>query len=270
MRNGGMNTTHSAFDAGQKQIPQDPLSAALNARDADVLTMVRRALNDGRARLAFQPVVTQGRVAFFECLIRILDETARVIPAGQFMPVVEDTALGREIDCAALRLGFEQLQRVNYARLSINTSARSIADGKWRRIMEEGLSSDPTIGERLILEIGETSAMTLPEVVIRFMEEVQPRGVSFALDDFGAGQTAFRYLKDFFFDLVKIDRCFMKDVDQNPDNQVLAEALMTVAHQFEMFAVAQGVESEAAAQYLSGVGMDCLQGFHIGVPKFTL
>ncbi len=123
------------------------------------------------------------------------------------------------------------------------------------------------LGDRLIFEIGETSAMMLHENVIRFMAEMQPKGVGFALDGFGAGLTAFRHLKSFFFDLVKIDKSFVRRIDTDPDNQVLAEALITVAHQFEMFAVADGVESPAEAAFLTELGVDCLQGYHFGVPS---
>lgn len=256
-----------------KRAAQSPLDYALGLRDADVLTMVRDALANDRCRLAFQPVVVAGpqhKLAFHEGLIRVMDKAGRVIPAGQFMRQISETDLGREIDCASLRLGFQMLRENPTKRLSINTSARSIADGKWRRVIEQGMDANPLAAERLILEIGEDQAMLLPEVVTRFMEEMQPRGVSFALDDFGAGLTAFRHLKDFLFDLVKIDRHFVQNIDSNPDSQVLAEALTMVAHQFEMFAVAEGVETAAEEAYLTRIGVDCLQGYHIGRPGFVL
>ena len=77
------------------------------------------------------------------------------------------------------------------------------------------------------------------------------------------GLTAFRHLKDFFFDLVKVDGHFTRNIHQDPDNQVLAEALITVAHQFEMFAVAESVESQAEADFLISVGVDCVQGLSL-------
>lgn len=252
---------------------RDPLQFAVQSRDKDVLSMVRSALDEDRARLAFQPVVRVGhqrRLVFYEALIRILDEGGRVIPAGQFMGTVEDTALGRQIDCASLRLGLAMLRAHPRNRLSINTSARSLADAEWRDVLDRGLAQDEDLAARLIIEIGETSAMQLPEVVVRFMERMQPLGVAFALDDFGGGMTSFKNLKDFLFDLVKVDRAFTRGIETDPDNQVLAEALVTVAQQFEMFAVAQGVESEGEAEFLTSIGVDCLQGYHIGVPRFSL
>lgn len=253
--------------------PLDPLQHAMASRDRDVPEMVRAALAANRAQLAFQPVVTAGdtgQIAFYEGLIRLLDEGGRILPANLFMSTVEDTGLGREIDCASIRLGIAMLETHPQLRLSINMSARSIGDGLWRRTLDAGLDRSLDVGERLILEMSEGSAMLLPEVVVRFMAELQPRGVSFALDDFGAGLTAFRYLRDFFFDLVKIDRHFIRNIDTSPDNQVLSEALITVAHQFEMFTVAEGVETAAEAALLKRLGVDCLQGYLFGVPTPTL
>ena len=250
----------------------DPLLYALASRDADVLTLVRDAIIAERASLAFHPIVTTDpvpQIAFYEGLIRVKDDAGRVIPAAHFMPVVEDSVMGRQIDCISLTLALRHLKQNPSQRLSINISARSVGDGEWRRILDNGLRDRTGLGDRLIFEVSESSAMMLPDVMIRFMAEMQPKGVAFALDGFGAGMTAFRYLKDFFFDLVKIDKSFVRGIDRNHNNQVLAEALTTVAHQFEMFAVADGVETEEEAQFLRSIGVDCLQGYLFGVPRFT-
>ena len=260
-------------DAWDDKTPRDPLEYAVSVRDKDVLSMVREALATNNCKLAMQPVCTAQdgfRVAFHECLIRVMDETGRIIPAGQFMGQIEDTGLGRDIDAASLKLAFALLKQHQTLRLSVNVSARSLGDAAWRRVLDQELHDAARHADRLILEISEDSAMKLPEVVIRFMEEMQPFGLAFALDDFGAGLTAFRYLKDFFFDLVKVDSHFTRNIHQDPDNQVLAEALITVAHQFEMFAVAEGVESQAEADFLISIGADCVQGYHFGVPKFSV
>lgn len=257
------------------QIPlaSSPLDYAVTRRDGDVMAMVRHALETGNTQLAFQPVVTAmntRKVAFYEGLIRLRDEGGRVIPAHQFMGNIEEDDLGREIDCASLSLGIRMLRQNPSMRISINTSARSMADGMWRDILTRELSADPHLGARLILEISESSAMLLHEVLVRFMAQMQPLGVAFALDGFGAGMMSFRYLHDFFFDLVKIDRCFVRDIQSSPDNQVLAEALLMVARQFEMLTVAEGVETEEEANVLRQIGAECLQGYLFGAPRFAI
>jgi EAL domain-containing protein (putative c-di-GMP-specific phosphodiesterase class I) len=247
----------------------DPLSVAVAQRDRDTLDLVRAALERRTLALAFQPVVDArdpSRVAFHEGLIRILDEGTRVIPARDFMDVVETRDLGRLIDCAALELGLAALARHPTLRLSVNMSARSIGYRRWTQVLNAGLAAQPRIGERLILEITESSAMIMPELTVAFMDEMQRHGIAFALDDFGAGFTAFRYLREFFFDLVKIDGQFVRGIAGDPDNQVLTQALVGIGRHFDMFVVAESVETAEDAAWLAAAGVDCLQGYLFGAP----
>ena len=104
-------------------------------------------------RLAYQPVVLSGntdRIGFYEGLMRVLDHSGRVIPARDFMPAVEAHEIGREIDCAALRMGLITLSQQPQIRLSINMSARSIGYPRWTKILRQGLKTFPRLGERLI------------------------------------------------------------------------------------------------------------------------
>lgn len=264
MRRPGKREFVDMFEAGPT-----PLDYAVERRDSDILAMVDRAVRNKQALLAFQPVMRAqptDSVAFYEGLIRVLDETGRVIPARDFMPVVEDTELGRSIDTLALAMGCKALSLVPGLRLSINMSARSIGYAPWMKTLERWLDRDDSIGPRLILEITETSAMTVPELVIDFMDRLQMRGICFALDDFGSGYTALRYFKDFFFDIVKIDGQFIRGLSQDSDNQVLAKAMLSIAKQFDMLCVAEMVETAEDAELLREIGVDCLQGFHFGAP----
>lgn len=249
-----------------------PLSAAVSQRDRNVLTMVRDAVERRDVRLAYQPVVqsTQpGVPAFYEGLIRILDETGRIIPAKEFMDRVETMELGRILDCLALEMGLNALKREPTLRLAINMSARSIAYPRWSRSLRKGLSDDRTVADRLILEISESSAMLVPDTVAVFMADLQSEGISFALDDFGAGFTSFRYLRDFYFDILKIDGQFVRGVADSPDNQVLTQAMLSLARHFDMFAVAESVETARDAAWLTEIGMDCMQGYYFGAPSMT-
>ena len=251
---------------------ESPLSVAVQHRDKGTLATVRAALERGDVVLAFQPVVQAGDeniVAFYEGLIRVLDETGRVIPARDFMGAVENLDLGRIIDCVALRAGLRALKQMPDLRLAINMSARSIGYPQWKQVLNRSLHSDPHVAERLILEITESSAMQMPELVTVFMAELQEKGITFALDDFGAGHTAFRYLKEFYFDIVKIDAQFIRGVHQDPNNQVLTQALVSIADHFDMFTVAEAVESPDEAAWLAAAGIDCLQGYLFGAPSLT-
>ncbi len=249
--------------------PGDPHDFAADGIERQTLRMVEQALRADRLMLAWQPVVVASeaaRTVFHEGLIRVLDETGRIIPARDFMSAVETQDLGRLIDCASLEKGLATLARHPGLRLSINMSARSIGHSRWMQILQGALRADPNLGPRLILEITESSAMEVPELVLPFMDALQRAGISFALDDFGAGFTAFRYLKDFFFDIIKIDGQFIRNIHRDPDNQVLTQAMLSVGRHFDMLTVAETVETAEEAEWLRAAGVDCLQGYLFGRP----
>ncbi len=261
----------------ENQLPADavptgmdsPFAFASVQQEVQVLRMVQQAVENKQAVLAFQPIVQAtrpDRVAFYEGLIRLMDETGRIIPAHDFIETIENKELGRVIDVLALDMGMQALMEEPSLRLSINMSARSIGYQKWMKTLENWLDKDETLGDRLILEITESSAMQMPELVTTFMDVLQSRGISFALDDFGAGYTAFRYLKEFFFDIIKIDGQFIRGIAQDPDNQILTKALVSIASHFEMFTVAESIENKADMQFLQSIGVDCLQGYYFGAP----
>ena len=261
------------FDAMSGQSPtgdmESPLSYVIAERDRDTLNLVRDAIKNHKVLLAYQPVVQTScpeRPAFHEGLIRVFDRTGRVIPAHDFIEVIETTELGRQIDCLALELGLQTLADNPGIRLSINMSARSIGYSKWLETLRNGLRASPAIAERLILEITESSAMIMPDSVKIFMSDLQQLGIAFALDDFGAGYTSFRHLRDFYFDIIKIDGQFIRDIHKNPDNQILTQALISIGRHFEMFTVAEFVETVEDAEFLSESGIDCMQGYYFGMP----
>lgn len=257
---------------GPRQGGKNALAEALAIRDQNTLDMVDAAVRHKQVMLAFQPVVQArrpDRMAFYEGLIRVLDDTGRVIPAREFIHAIEETETGRRIDCLALEKGLKALARTPTLRLAINMSARSIGYRPWMRCLDRGLKSDPTVAERLILEITESSAMMVPEIVTGFMFELQRKGIAFALDDFGAGFTALRHFKQFQFDILKIDGQFIRNIHADPDNQVLTQAILSIARQFDMFTVAENVENAEDVAILTSMGVDCLQGYFFGAPTVT-
>ncbi|MDO5643646.1 MAG: EAL domain-containing protein [Paracoccus sp. (in: a-proteobacteria)] len=248
------------------------LEFVVERKTRQTMDMVEQAMMRGNVTLAYQPIVQAdrpGQVAFHEGLFRVIDESGRFVPLRDFMPQAETTALGRRIDCLSLSMGLQSLKQDSGLRLSINMSARSIGNPVWMETLRQGLSGDEQIAERLILEVTESSAMDAPELVVPFMRDLQSRGASFALDDFGAGHTSFRYLRDFNFDMIKIDGQFIRRIADQPDNQILAAALQAIAHHFDMFTVAESVETADDAAFLIEMGIDCLQGYYFGAPTIT-
>lgn len=246
-----------------------PLTFANAMQGRTIMSLVNEAVQENRALLAFQPIVRSGprhEIAFYEGLIRIQDPNGRIIPAREFITHVEELETGRLIDCLALEMGLRSLIKVPSLRLSINMSARSIGYGKWIDVLGRGLRQDPTIAQRLILEITESSAMLVPELVLNFMRDLHRRGISFALDDFGAGTTSFRYLRDFQFDILKIDGQFIRTIETSTDNQVLVQALISIGEHFGMDTIAEAVETPTTSHWLTQAGIDCQQGYYFAAP----
>ncbi|MFZ1727950.1 MAG: EAL domain-containing protein [Albidovulum sp.] len=267
MHNRGNNRCNPVDPASES-----PLSAAVSQQGRETMSLVQGAVERRDVLLAYQPVFEANQMdkpAFYEGLIRLLDDTGRIIPARDFMDAIETTETGRIVDCLALDQGLKALALDPTLRLAINMSARSVAYPRWMRTLNQGLKADTTAAERLILEISESSAMMIPEIVSVFMKDLQARGISFALDDFGAGFTSLRHLREFYFDIVKIDGQFIRGIADNADNQVLTQAMLAIARQFDMFTVAESVESARDAAYLTQIGMDCMQGYHFGAPSVT-
>lgn len=249
-----------------------PLDAAISVQDRETLAMVDAALKDRRMRLAFQPVVYAADpsvIGFFEGFIRLLNLRDQVIPARDFMPAVEQSQLGRDIDCAALQLGIMAMQRNPHVRVAINMSARSVGYRPWVEILRRALLDTPRLGANLILEISEASALQVPDVLKPFMAEMREQGIVFALDDFAAGMTSVRLLQELAFEIAKIDGCLVKNVDRLPQGQAATRAAIAMAQELGMYVVAEAVETEGEAKWLRDAGVGCLQGYLFGPPTVT-
>ncbi|MEM9013235.1 MAG: GGDEF domain-containing phosphodiesterase [Pseudomonadota bacterium] len=234
--------------------------------------LVMDALAEDRVTLAFQPVVGAASPhlpAFHECLVRIRDRSGTVLRAAEFMPAIEQLGLVRQIDRAVLRRALSVLAEVPDIRLSVNISAQSLMDAEWLAILEEAIQDHGPIAERLIVELTEGTAIADVSRARSFTEAVQRSGAALALDDFGAGHTSFGHFRDFRFDCVKIDGAFVRGLTRSPDNQALIKALIAMAQHFEMFTVAEFVETAEEAALLAELGVDCLQGYYFGAPEIA-
>jgi EAL domain-containing protein (putative c-di-GMP-specific phosphodiesterase class I) len=231
---------------------------------------VAQALAQGRIGFHYQPVVRAANPrfpAFFECLARLRLPNGELTPAGAFMPVVESGPLGRAIDRLALAHALQTLAANPALRLSVNMSPLSMGDEEWLALLDAAARENRGACQRLILEITEDAAIRDVGQTIDFMNHVRTTGCAFALDDFGAGATGFKYFRDFRFDMVKIDGAFVRGVHAARDAQVLVECLNAVARHFEMVTVAEWVDDAADAAWLRDLGVECLQGYLYGRPS---
>ena len=271
-----LHAMHAARSEGVGNLRIARDEAALLESRTRLLSASRATLGSGGCEnlaVAFQPVVSSEgsrTISFHECLARITCPDGRVLTASSFMPAIESLGLAPVIDRHMLVKVLEVLTLHPGARFSINIFPQTMQDRQWLELFECGVRTDPSLAERLIVEITETAAMLEPARTARFIDRLREHGVSFAMDDFGAGHTSIRHLRDFRFDMIKIDGRLINGVDTDPDAAFLVEKLVQIAERFEMMTVAEAVQSQSEARTLYELGVEFFQGFRFGSPSLIL
>lgn len=240
----------------------------VNARCA---TEIIECLKNGVFHLAFQPLVNvaTGTADIHEGLLRMKDTAGEFVAAGHLVPVAERLGLIRLIDRAVVQLALEALHRHPGARIAINISATTANDARWNSQIIDMIASAQPLNERLIVEITETTALSDLEVAISFFEKLRAVGCCVAIDDFGAGFTSFRNLRDLPVDIIKLDGSYCCNLATDGENAYFAKTLIDMAHRFGIKTVAEWVETADDANALKAMGIDYLQGNHIGLPDMA-
>ena len=224
------------------------------------------AMKDNRLKLAFQPIMNgiNQEVSFHESLIRLEDEKGRVLPAAEFIPAIERMGLSRLVDQFALQEAIQELMMFPELRLSVNVSNLTLANQDWLRSLVYALRDRPSVAKRLIIEITESAVVHDIKKTMRIISTLQDLGCQVALDDFGAGYTAFSQLKNLNIDIVKIDKSFVRNIADD-HNHLFVKTLRTLAEGVNVKTVGEGAETLAEAQIL--IDMASLEQSVYGFPK---
>jgi diguanylate cyclase (GGDEF)-like protein len=229
------------------------------------------AIAENRLKLVFQPIVgaKTRQIAFYEALVRIEAKDGALVDAHDFIAAAEKLGLVRLVDHRTLALAFEALTGNNHV-LSVNISGDTAHDPAWLSALATGLEVDPTIAKRLIVEITESHVAIHTEEIREFIEAVRALGIRVAIDDFGAGYTAFKTLKNMPFDIIKIDGEYGRHMGTDPRDQVFVRSLVSIAQSLGAETVVEWVDDPNTADLLAAWGADYLQGYSIGRPLTAL
>ena len=236
-----------------------------NARKANIAATdeIITALNDGRISLAFQPIVSaqQGHeLVDHECLLRIHRRDGTLIPAASIVPVAEKLGLIRLMDARVLDLAVAELLAYPAICLSVNVSPASTMDPDWMRRFEAQMRAHPEIAGRITIEITETAAIADLDEIRRFVARVKDLGAEVWIDDFGAGYTSFRNLREIGANAVKIDGAFVNNFERSDDDRHFVKTLLGLAQHMGLKTVAEWVQTEGVADALRDLGCNYLQG----------
>lgn len=230
-----------------------------------------RALNDRRMMIALQPIVTSRshEPELYECLLRMRRMDGSVVSAGEFIPVAEQFGLAKLIDHRVLELAIELLRTMPKVKLALNVSAATTTNPEWISALESLTGKDRSILERITIEITETTAISDVKAAIEFVSSLKTLGCRVALDDFGAGYTSFRSLRDLGVDMVKIDGSFIENLGTDAEDEMFVRTLIDLARSFGVVTVGEWVGDERTVQLLEKAGVSYMQGYFFGAPELT-
>lgn len=234
---------------------------------------LRHALELGQLELYYQPQVelAAGRIVGVEALLRWNSPELGLVEPCRFIPLAEETGLIVDIGEWVLKSGCVQNKAWQDAGLppltvSVNISARQLQKKDLAGVIADILHETGLEARFLELEIVESMVMKDVESAAVIMLELKQLGIRLAMDDFGTGFSSLSYLKRFPFDKLKIDLSFVRDIMIDPESAAISLAIISMAHNLNLRAIAEGVETEEQLEYLRLHGCDEIQGFYVSRP----
>ena len=232
-----------------------------------------RALDEDRVMVFLQPIysIKEKKIVSAEALARIQCKDGTYLPPGEFIPVAEECGLighlGERIfekTCAFLRDSNVIDLGIHYIEVNLSVvqcEQRNLAERYIRIMAEYGISPD-----RINLEITETASVQTKQIMLENMEKLIEHGVSFSLDDFGNGQSNLDYIIDMPVSLMKLDMNMVKQYFEDLKARFVVQAAIRMAHDMDLFLVAEGVETETQLVEMGAQGVDFIQGYYFSKP----
>ena len=233
---------------------------------------LRLAITQREFVLFFQPIVdvVDGRVIGAEALLRWPQPDQTVLMPENFIPLAEETGLIVELGEWVLHAACTEAikwQQAGYALpVSVNVSPRQFKAGNLVAIIQRALELTGLSPHSLSIEITEQLVLTHTQEHLAVLDAIRALGVTIALDDFGVGYSSLSYIKRFGPRSLKIDRSFIADVTNNPDDAAIVKAVIAMSKQLHIRVVAEGVETDATHRFLREIGCEDAQGYFFSRP----
>lgn len=246
--------------------------AAQEYRREKIQDALKFVLNQNELYLAYQPRVDlrSMKIVGVEALMRWQHPEMGNITPDEFIPVMDNSGFINEASLWLVEESFSQLRewlRVNPEfKLSINVSARQFENGTVVDDIREAMARHGIDASNLEVEITEGALISRTEEATEILESLRALGITISLDDFGSGYSSLNYLKQFPINVLKIDRSFINDLEQNRESTVITETIIQLAHSLNLTITAEGIETEAQLQFLQRRQCDEGQGFYFERP----
>lgn len=228
-----------------------------------------RTIAERRFRLAFQPIVllADRRAHHYEALLRPIPTPGT--PYGEpseFIALAETVGLTESLDWAVVETACEAARAASGARIACNLSGLSLQSPAFRERLCTMLAAVPSLARRLLVEITETAEIEDEAEARRTVEALRGLGLPVCIDDFGAGAAAFRYLRAFRVDFVKVDGIYVTNAVESERDRGFIAAMVDLARTVGAQVVAERIETEAQAALMQDLGVAFGQGYLFGRP----
>ncbi len=252
---------------------QQEMHATLRER-MELENSLYQALEKQELRVYYQPIfcLETKNLKGVEALVRWEHPFEGLIQPDKFIPIAEETGLIIPIGAYVLWHACQQMQQwfalfpgLQFI-LSVNVSARQISQPHLVDTILETLSRTGFPTEFLQLEITETTVVENPDAAMQILLKLKEHNIRLAMDDFGTGYSSLGYLSRLPIDVLKIDRCFVKDLDQDENSLEIIRAILGIAQGMNLVVVAEGIETETQAQHLLALGCRSGQGYFFSKP----
>lgn len=228
---------------------------------------IKDAIRDGRFILYYQPVFKLGKgIIHHEALVRMIGTNSEIIYPNSFIPVAERFGLMSQIERWVFAEAIRFLKENTKIKLFINLSGNSLGDESLLSYIEKTIKHSGIDPNRLGFEITETTAVKNLIKAEHWISRIKSLGCKFALDDFGIGFSSFSYLQMLPVDYLKIDGSFVRNLDINPTQKAVVQAINAVAHALGKETIAEFVENEKIVEILQELNVDFGQGYYLGKP----
>lgn len=237
-------------------------------KNLDVIKMVKKALDNYKIVSYFQPIINNAtkEIEKYESLVRLVDENGNICTPHQFLNISKKGAYYNKITQRVLENSFKMLHSIK-TKLSINLSLLDVEKDETREYIYNLLDNYKEDCHRLVFELLEDESVKDFKLIKEFVRSVKQRGVSIAIDDFGAGYSNFERLLEFEPDIIKIDGSLIRNIIDNEYNQNVVETIVTFAKRQNIQIIAEFVETKEIFEYLHKLGVDYSQGYYFGKPE---
>ena len=240
-----------------------------------LINELKQALKNNELELHYQPIIDiqEGKIAGFEALVRWNHPAKGLIYPDNFIGIAEDSGIITELSrwateesCAFLSQVQSKHTELDNSFMSVNFSAKDFLVPDFRNYILESLSKHNLTPRQFHIEITERLLMDQPSEARKILEECRTSGLCISIDDFGTGYSSLSYLHYFPIDILKIDRSFITDMNQNKSSYSLVSSIIALGHNLGMSIIAEGIEEEDQAKALKSLKCDKIQGYYFSRP----